>query len=216
MSLLLYFSLNDDYFFSLFFFSKDKSYIFHLWRIFLEMYWDIYWTLLRHIDLDSIFTAAAETKTFWRLLRHGSIFTRFSLVTASLWRYFCYISREPKFIASPECEEILSGEGDPKFSVSRSKVYRNVVKQLAPTRSMASFVLLQPTVLGRHVSAFRWMFRLGKAKPVTFSILDPLPHSVHTSNPSFNGARIIRSMNWPNKFYKRVSALLSLIHLYTL
>lgn len=161
-----------------------------------------------------IFTAAAETKTFWRLLRHGSIFTRFSLVTASLWRYFCYIS--PKFIASPECEEILSGEGDPKFSVSRSKVYRNVVKQLAPTRSMASFVLLQPTVPGRHVSAFRWMFRLGKAKPVTFSILDPLPHSVHTSNPSFNGARIIRSMNWPSKFYKRVSALLSLIHLYTL
>lgn len=35
---------------------------------------------------------------------------------------------------------------------------------------MASFVLLELTVPERHVSAFCGMFRLGNAKPVTFSI----------------------------------------------
>lgn len=68
---------------------------------------------------------------------------------------------------------------------SHRKVYRNVVKQLAPTRPMASFVLLQLTVLESHVSVFCEMFRFGKTKLVTFSISEASSLSTHT-NPPFS------------------------------
>lgn len=104
-------------------------------------------------------------------------------------------------------EKIPDGERDAEFSVR--KVYRNVVKQLPPARSIASFVLLQPALPGRHVSAFRGMFRLGKAKPVTFSISEASPLSVHTPYPPFNRPRIIRSLNWPNNIRTRRDVLQS-------
>lgn len=119
--------------------------------------------------------------------------------------YFYYVSCEPEFIAPPRRENTRGGEkrrarergGRENFRSGR-KVYRNVVKQLPPTRSIASFVLLQLVVPGRHVSAFRGMFRLGKEKPVTFSISEASPFSVHTSYPPFSKTGIIGSLNWSN------------------
>lgn len=56
---------------------------------------------------------------------------------------------------------------------------------------MASFVLLQPTVLESHVSVFREMFRLEKAKLVTFSILEASPYSVHIRTLLSTGRELI-------------------------
>lgn len=168
------------------------------------MYWDICMYIYGFVmSYRCIFTAAAETKIFWQLLRQRIHFNA-----------FCSLPRRRNLSLHQSARKHRAAKVTRNYR-PRSKVYQSIVKQLAPTRSMASFVLLQPTVPRRHVSAFRWMFRLGKTKPVTFSILDALPHSIYTSNPSFNGARIIRSMNWPNKFYKRVCAAFFNLPLYS-
>ena len=156
---------------------------------------------------------------FHALLRHGRIFlwslqkqkhpdircaadlfVHIPLVTTALWRYFYYVSCKPKFIAGPERGKYRVAKATRNFR-SRREVYRNVVKQLAPTRSMASFVLLQPTVLENHVSVFCEMFRFER-RSRSRSRYRRRRRTQYIHEPSFQ-QRINRSTNWPSKSDKR-------------
>lgn len=149
-----------------------------------------------------------------RLLRHGSIFTRFARYRIVVWRFCCYVSWAEiyRFTRARKYQAVKVTRN---FR-SRSKVYRNVVKQLAPTRSMASFVLLQ-TVPERHVSAFsveclgskRWSRSRSRYRTRCHT------HSVHTSNPSFNGARELFGQWTGRTSFINESAALFSIHFYT-
>lgn len=160
---------------------------------------------------------ATETKTYSDTLVapwiHFHVFR--SLPGRCVTFLLLYIVRAEIYRFSQRARKYQAAKVTRNFR-SCSKVYRNVVNQLAPTRSMASFVLLQ-TVPERHVSASS-VGCLG-SKSEAGHVLDigrVATHTLYTLRTLLStGRELLGQWTGRTNFINGSAALFS-IHLYTL